>query len=971
MFVSPGFRRFVLVTLALSVATEFTVAAADEPEWIWSNRESAAGEATLQSTFKLGSATHIIRLKCIADYCAVDVLIDGNHHLTLDPYAPVTSRTLNLRLAAGQHTVTLRCRGVEGPSAVALTLKFIGENGFTELETSETWQNAKSSGPVSREFWGTETRAVSVSAFDDYEQWRDAPARADADDLPKFVLPTGFRIDRIRRATPDEGSWVSLVFDPQGRVIVAREDTGLLRMTLAADGQRVTKVETIDDSLKECRGLEFFGGNLFVNANNSKAMFRLRDTNGDDQFDERTKVREFPGNVGHGRNDLAVRGNRLFSIHGDAVRLPMTDITRRTSPFRAARQGKDSNEGALLAYAPDTGSWELLCAGLRNPFGVAIHPEHGEPFTYDADAEFDMGAPWYRPTRLLHLVSGADYGWRGVTGQWPPYFPDRADNAAAVCDIGKGSPTAVKFGTDSNFPPPYQRALYILDWAYGRIIAVHLMPNGASYRAESELFARGTPLNVTDLDFGPDGAMYVVTGGRKTQSALYRIRYTGPKIEPAPATAQQTARRTAARAARAIRRTLETFHEPNNAAIASVWPYLKHADPAIRYAARVALEHQPTSQWDEKACLEPDPAIRATALMALARSGNERVYRAIIAQLNSIDMRDCDETQLMTNLRTYSLVLNGSDEWERPIRVQSAQRLAELFPRSTVESVTPIGLGSSANHELAQLLIQLGHLPATGEAMKLLRHSTSQNEKLRYLYVLRTALGLCTLDQSQEWFTALNDAMMYPGGRGFAGFLESMRTDALGTLTTDEKKSLASVIKPPEPVAAEPLPKRSFVREWKLEDFEVGESGARDRDLANGRKMFGAALCNRCHRVGLDGTAFGPDLTSIGSRFSPRDILQSIIHPSAVIADPYRAVNIVTASGKSFSGQVLTSGDYRARTVRLVPDPLKPSVVVEIAKAEIEERRVSLTSPMPTGLLNTLTRDDILDLLAYLIAGGR
>ena len=100
----------------------------------------------------------------------------------------------------------------------------------------------------------------------------------------------------------------------------------------------------------------------------------------------------------------------------------------------------------------------------------------GDLFTYDADAEFDMGSPWYRPTRVDQLVSGTDFGWRGVTGKWPPYFPDHADNALPTLDIGRGSPTAVAFGTNSNFPPDYRRALFILDWAYGRIVAVNLAP---------------------------------------------------------------------------------------------------------------------------------------------------------------------------------------------------------------------------------------------------------------------------------------------------------------------------------------------------------------------------------------------------------------------------------------------------------------------------------------------------------------
>ena len=180
----------------------------------------------------------------------------------------------------------------------------------------------------------------------------------------------------------------------------------------------------------------------------------------------------------------------------------------------------------MIRTDPDGKQWEVFCSGLRNPFGLAVNPE-GDWFTYDADAEFDMGTPWYRPTRVVQLLSGADYGWRAVTGKWPPYFIDHPDNAMPTLDIGKGSPTSVLFATDAKFPEPYRRSLLILDWTYGRILAVHMSPRGAGYRASAETFLQGRPLNVTDLAIGPDGALYIVTGGRKTQSGTV-------DAEPAP-----------------------------------------------------------------------------------------------------------------------------------------------------------------------------------------------------------------------------------------------------------------------------------------------------------------------------------------------------------------------------------------------------------------------------------------------------
>src|SRR5690606_27524546 len=168
-------------------------------------------------------------------------------------------------------------------------------------------------------------------------------------------------------------------------------------------------------------------------------------------------------------------------------------------------------------------NWELMLGGFRNAYDFDISPD-GEIFTFDSDMEWDWGTPWYRPTRINHAVSGADFGWRSGSGKWPEYYPD---SLPAVVDTGIGSPTGVKFGVNSKFPKKYRQALFAQDWSYGRIFAIHLQPNGASYTGEYEEFLKGKPLNLTDLEFGKDGAMYFITGGRGTQSGLYRVSYEG------------------------------------------------------------------------------------------------------------------------------------------------------------------------------------------------------------------------------------------------------------------------------------------------------------------------------------------------------------------------------------------------------------------------------------------------------------
>jgi len=156
----------------------------------------------------------------------------------------------------------------------------------------------------------------------------------------------------------------------------------------------------------------------------------------------------------------------------------------------------------------------------------------------------------------------------------PAYY---ADSLGGI-DVGLGSPTGVVFGTGAKFPSKYQRALYVLDWSYGKIYAMHLTPQGRGYAATFEPFVVAKPLPVTDAAVGPDGAFYFTVGGRGAQSGLYRVSYVGEEptaavggrsefIPSASSEAKQpknginsVLRDASSDAARVLRRQLESYH---------------------------------------------------------------------------------------------------------------------------------------------------------------------------------------------------------------------------------------------------------------------------------------------------------------------------------------------------------------------------------------------------------------------------
>ena len=157
-------------------------------------------------------------------------------------------------------------------------------------------------------------------------------------------------------------------------------------------------------------------------------------------------------------------------------------------------------------------------------------------------------------------------------------------------------------------------------------------------------------------------------------------------------------------------------------------------------------------------------------------------------------------------------------------------------------------------------------------------------------------------------------------------------------------------------------------KQWTLEELsQAASSDLKQRDYANGRKMFAASGCYACHRFQNQGGMTGPDLTSAGRRYSPHDLLDQVINPSKVINDQFSAVKILTDEGRIYTGVVVNLNNDQLTLNTDLSDPNKRQA---INRNTIEQLVVSKTSPMPAGLFNRMTKEEILDLTAYLISGG-
>ena len=805
----------------------------------------------------------------------------------------------------------------------------------------------------------------------------------------QLQVPEGFEVDLVYSVPLEEqGSWVALTPDSAGRLITSDQFGGLYRVTLG-DGDSVTEVEKLDLPIGHAQGLLYAYDSLYVTVNlyrtskekvaQGSGFYRVLDTDGDDRFDQvklLKRLEAVDNENGHGEHGphAAVFGpdGLIYIVAGNGTKVP--DGLAPTSPFRNWANDllippePGFVPAGWVARTDETGSvWELVAGGLRNSYDVAFNAE-GELFAYDADSEASIGQPWYRPTRINHVVSGGEYGWRYDSGRWVPYgkWPEHyPDSVGSVVDVGYGSPTGLVFGTGARFPGRYQRALFACDWASGTIYAVHLEPQGAGYTAAFEPFLTGSAVPVTDIVVNRDGDLYFTVGGREAKSGLFRIRYRGDEVtDPAGPVDHPAVER-----ARRIRKRLEQFHVREDArAVAETWPHLASPDRTLRYAARVAVERQDLAEWQDRALRENDTVASIQAMLALARTGRSELQEAVLGRLGLLPLEQLPEDQLLEALRAYSLAFIRMGGQRSALGRQAAERLGRLFPSAS----------RTLNQELCRLLVYLEDPGVIDKSLRMI-DSGGRQDKLFYFAALSHLGKGWTVPQRQTWFRALNDfqgeylrAEKTFGRKGlnsrFIYALQNLRQSAVETLSDEELAALEEILEDQRAMtAADEEPVRGFVRAWRVADFlpllERVKSG---RSYENGKLAYEAAECARCHRFDDQGGTTGPDITTVGNRFDAQYLLEALLDPSKVVADRFFNESIEMEDGRIHVGRVVYD-DGRLLRVRANPFTQK---VTEVAADRIKTRTISRISEMPEGLLDIFTGEEILDLVAYMKSGG-
>lgn len=363
----------------------------------------------------------------------------------------------------------------------------------------------------------------------------------------RFRLPDGFSVEEVAKDDVT-GSAINLTFDALGRPVVGAQDAGV-RILLDKDGNgKFESQKSFSEDVKQVMGMLFAApGDLLVQGEGPQGpgLYRLFDENGDDSADQTTLLMPSDGAMGeHGPHAIARGLDGYFYVlygnhaHPDQAMAPLSASRDLREDYLLPRyvdpRGHATNimapGGTIVRVDPEFKKWEQVAGGFRNAYDMAID-RSGELMTFDSDMEWDVGLPWYRAIRVVHAVPGGDYGWRTGSSVMPAYY---IDTLPSVDDVGRGSPVGVCFYEHDAFPPEYRGAFFMGDWSRGRIRVMFPKVAGATFAGKTVDFVVGEPLNVTDLDVGPNGDLYFCTGGRSTPGGLYRVRYGKGKKAPEP-----------------------------------------------------------------------------------------------------------------------------------------------------------------------------------------------------------------------------------------------------------------------------------------------------------------------------------------------------------------------------------------------------------------------------------------------------
>ena len=674
-------RPSLVALMLLSISTPAVLAGpAPGLQWVWFAEADGVDQPPSEPRFFRRS----FEVEGAVDEAVLHITCDNRYRVWLNErqvgggttWEAVDVIDVSRHARPGRNVLAVEARNDSGPAGLVAQLVVREESGRKTVVLSDgVWRASaeRSEGWRRPEFDDSAWPAARViKPFGSPGLW-DASRWIEPGAPPPYDAPEGFSVSEVA-SHQQIGSAVAFTFDGRGRPIVSRE-RGPIQVVVGADRDGVCdEVQVLSDRVTNCQGLCVIGESLYAvgDGPDGTGLYRLEDSDGDDAADEVTLITRFRGGMGeHGPHAVCYGPDGfLYLVVGNHAFLgsPVAD----DSPHRAYGEdqlvptlldaggharGVRAPGGTVFRHRPGSDAFRLFCGGFRNQYDVDFDAR-GEVFTFDSDMEWDVNLPWYRPVRVNHCVPGGEYGWRTGSGKWPEHY---YDSLPSTHDVGRGSPTGVAFYRHRQFPGKYRGAFFASDWSMGRILAIFTEPRGATYAAGEETFVTGKPLNVTDVEVGPEGALYFTTGGRGTRGGLYRVLHDGSGVNRStdPATLGDLLRQPQPQAAWArggadrLRARLGASWDAELRRVS----FETSSEPDVRLRAiDLREQHGPAVEAAEAVALsrDEDPEVRARAAWILGDRPGEETRARLVELLR-------DDDALVARRACEGLVRQGLD----------------------------------------------------------------------------------------------------------------------------------------------------------------------------------------------------------------------------------------------------------------------------------------------------------------------
>lgn len=673
--------------------------------------------------------------------------------------------------------------------------------------------------------------------------------------------------------------------------------------------------------------------------------------------------------------------------------------------------GKDGSHvsirGGILRVRPDGNELEVFATGLRNPFDIGMDP-YLNFFTRDNDDNRAGG--W--DIRVLHLIQSGYYGY----SQHYANFPDEI--MPPLGQFGGGSGVGTLFLQDERWPARYNNILLTGDWGRSEVYRHELTPHGPTFDLQQEVFLKFP--RPTGIDLDANGHLYVASwrGGEASTYVgpnvgfIARISPRGIKETSSDdprniklrelidlLNAPNSVRRFQSqrellrrgRSEEATRLLVQLAADPKSrleGRIAAVMT-LKQLDGPESHAALLELTRDRdvkefslralTDRKRELTGLDPNvfaaaltdesARVRAQALISLGRLGNTSVSPQILPLTSRPE-----GSEMPTKKEVHA-----QPDPDRVIPHLAVRTLIEL---NAIDACLD---GITGPHEKGALwALRSLHQDRAVEGLIRKLASIRSPEIRRDILVTLIRLYYREADYTGVWWgirPVNNGPYFDPVEWQMSPRIEAVLTQALidsdppakedlrreltrhqipwdglpaGTTDSSEKEITTAVVVR----AADPDNPNQI---GNLTYEAIVERTLKSRgDQSRGRVIFKTQSCNSCH-TDADGQVLkGPHMVDIGKRYSPAELAESILRPSAKIAQGFEGYIFEMADGKTYHGFIVSQG-AKSMTIR------EPSGLPrELKLSDVETKVTQKQSSMPEGIVATLTPDELADLIAYL-----